>query len=220
MGHRQWSPLRILRKSRVRRVTITVAARELRTWLFAAIGSHPHIVATRAAPVEMTLAMPAKRSENQTVLAPALWALLANANLVFRAGESRFGHGNDGTIPSSTVAACTLIGAGVGALQGNFLESFLRVTRVAMHPQPQQAAPRSPPRNSSERITSSLPAYAGRTESGGRVHRAAARRCIACCSWRQGNRDPRHPRPGIHRASARRVSSSVVPRCIPDAAFR
>ena len=87
-----------------------VVARELRTWLFAAIGSHPHIVATRAAPVEMTLAMPAKRSENQTVLAPALWALLANANLVFRAGESRFGHGNDGTIPSSTVAACTLIG--------------------------------------------------------------------------------------------------------------
>lgn len=48
------------------------------------------------------------------------------------------------------------------------------------------------------------------TKSGGRVHRAPARRCIACCSWRQGNRDPRHPRPGIHRllgsAPERRVA--------------
>jgi len=58
------------------------------------------------------------------------------------------------------------------------------------------------------------------TKSGGRVHRAAARRRIACCSWRQGNRDPQHPRPGIYRASARPVSSSVVPRCITDATFR
>src|SRR5262245_56796752 len=95
-----------------------VVGRELLTWFFAAIGSHPHIVATRAAPVEMTFAMPAKRSENQMVLAPAVWTLLANANLIFGAGESPFGHRNDGTIPSSTVAACTLIANRRRSIQG------------------------------------------------------------------------------------------------------
>jgi hypothetical protein len=74
------------------RVVVTASGLELLTWLFAPIGSDPHIVATRAAPVEMTLAMPAKWSENDAVLASTMWALLANANLVVRARESPFGH--------------------------------------------------------------------------------------------------------------------------------
>ena len=86
---------------------MTVVTRELLTGFFAAIGSHPHVVATGAAPVEMTLAMPTKRKENHTVLVPTMRAFLANANLVFRAGESPFGHRNAATIASSAGFTCT-----------------------------------------------------------------------------------------------------------------
>ena len=60
---------------------------ELLARLLAAIGSYPHIVATRAAPIEMRASMPPKRSENHTVLTPATWVLVADRNLVFRTGE-------------------------------------------------------------------------------------------------------------------------------------
>jgi hypothetical protein len=65
---------------------------ELLAGLFAAIGSYPHIVATRAAPIEMRASMPPKRRENHAVLTPATRALVADRNLVFRTRESPFGH--------------------------------------------------------------------------------------------------------------------------------
>jgi hypothetical protein len=102
--------------------------------LFAAIGSYPHIVATRAAPVEMRASMPPKRSENHTVLTPATWALVADGNL-FRTVESPFGHRKDGTISISAAATCTTNCERRRGSTAEFPRILSRLARDAMNPQ-------------------------------------------------------------------------------------
>jgi hypothetical protein len=133
LGHRRMGtvahPREIPRRTQNAALVVELLAR-----LFAAIGSYPHIVATRAAPIEMTVAMPAKRSENHTVLTPAMWALVADPNLVFRAGESPFGHRRDGTIPSSTVATCATNFEGCRGTTAEFPRILSPRARDAMNP--------------------------------------------------------------------------------------